>query len=56
MLRLGAGWLLPERDETVIHRFTGSDGEMPLADLTFDALGNIYGTTFYGGTGNGVIY
>lgn len=44
-------------DETVIHRFTGSDGQMPLADLTFDPSGNIYGTTFYGGsTGNGVVY
>lgn len=30
---------------------------MPLADLTFDSLGNIYGTTFHGGSaGNGVIY
>ncbi|MGA2902230.1 MAG: choice-of-anchor tandem repeat GloVer-containing protein [Candidatus Korobacteraceae bacterium] len=44
-------------NETVIHRFTGSDGEMPLADLTFDPSGNIYGTTFVGGsTGNGVVY
>ncbi len=44
-------------NETVIHRFIGSDGEMPLADLTFDSAGNIYGTTFGGGNdGNGVIY
>ena len=44
-------------NKTVIHHFTGSDGAMPLADLTFDSSGNIYGTTFYGGnTGNGVVY
>jgi len=40
--------------ETVLYRFTGgSDGSMPAgADLTFDAAGNIYGTTTAGGTGN----
>jgi uncharacterized repeat protein (TIGR03803 family) len=39
--------------ETVLHRFTGgaSDGAQPKADLIFDAKGNLYGTTSYGGTG-----
>lgn len=44
-------------NETVIHRFAGADGQMPLGDLTFDSSGNIYGTTFEGGSaGNGVVY
>ena len=43
--------------ETVIHHFTGTDGEMPLGDLAFDASGNIFGTTFDGGdSGSGVVY
>ena len=34
----------------VIHTFTGgSDGLGPLAGLTFDKQGNLYGTTYYGG-------
>jgi len=47
---------LPTWDETVIHRFSFSDGAAPQGDLTFDAAGNIYGTTIYGGSGGGVIY
>jgi hypothetical protein len=32
--------------ETVLHRFTGGkDGGTPFAGLTFDAAGNLYGTT-----------
>lgn len=44
--------------ETVLHSFTGgADGEVPLADVTFDAMGNLYGTTSKGGTANcGVVY
>ncbi len=30
--------------ETVLHSFTGSDGEGPIADLIMDATGNFYGT------------
>ncbi|MGC2108392.1 MAG: choice-of-anchor tandem repeat GloVer-containing protein [Candidatus Korobacteraceae bacterium] len=39
--------------ETVLYSFTGgSDGNGPqYGDLTFDAAGNIYGTTAYGGAG-----
>jgi len=38
--------------ETVLYRFTGGDdGGFPgYGDLAFDAAGNIYGTTMYGGT------
>jgi uncharacterized repeat protein (TIGR03803 family) len=36
--------------ETVLYRFTGGvDGGVPDSTLTFDALGNLYGTTSYGG-------
>ena len=38
--------------ETVIHNFVGgSDGESPMSGLISDEAGNLYGTTFYGGTG-----
>lgn len=36
--------------ETVLYGFRGEDdGEYPIANLTFDAAGNLYGTTLYGG-------
>lgn len=44
------------RKETVLHTFTGTqgtttgDGEVPQADLTIDASGNLYGTTLDGGS------
>jgi uncharacterized repeat protein (TIGR03803 family) len=43
---------------TVLHSFTdGADGGAPYAGVTIDGGGNLYGTTFYGGTGNnGAIY
>jgi len=35
---------------TVLHTFTGgSDGQLPVAALTPDASGSLYGTTLYGG-------
>ena len=38
--------------ESVLYRFQGgSDGWVPSGNLVFDATGNIYGTTLYGGTG-----
>lgn len=39
-------------NETVLHHFDQSDGAVPgYGNLTFDAHGNIYGTTEYGGSG-----
>ena len=39
--------------ETVLHTFTsGGDGNHPTAGLTFDAAGNLYGTTSQGGAYN----
>ena len=38
---------------TVIHNFFGSDGANPVAGLTIDARGRLYGTTQSGGPENG---
>jgi uncharacterized repeat protein (TIGR03803 family) len=40
--------------ETILHSFgSGSgDGSLPQGGLTFDAAGNLYGTTYYGGAYN----
>jgi uncharacterized repeat protein (TIGR03803 family) len=35
--------------ESVLHSFDGEDGDDPEAGLIFDAAGNLYGTTAYGG-------
>jgi uncharacterized repeat protein (TIGR03803 family) len=35
--------------ESVLHRFNGNDGSIPVAGLIFDATGNLYGTTYAGG-------
>jgi len=43
---------------TVLHNFTGSppDGANPVAGLSIDAAGNLYGTTEYGGAGYGTVF
>jgi uncharacterized repeat protein (TIGR03803 family) len=39
--------------ENILHNFgCGSDGAEPLTGLTLDAAGNLYGTTYYGGSGS----
>jgi uncharacterized repeat protein (TIGR03803 family) len=39
---------------TVLHTFTNTaDGATPIAGLTLDKVGNLYGTTLYGGTAGG---
>jgi uncharacterized repeat protein (TIGR03803 family) len=42
------GW-----NQTVLYTFTGPDGSGPLAALTFDEAGNLYGTTQAGGSATG---
>jgi uncharacterized repeat protein (TIGR03803 family) len=38
-------------DDMVLHSFQGgTDGSAPSAGLIFDAAGNLYGTTYVGGT------
>lgn len=45
-------------NQTTIDVFDGRDGSLPeYSNLAFDAEGNIYGTTFYGGrSGKGIVY
>jgi uncharacterized repeat protein (TIGR03803 family) len=46
-------------NETVLHNFSSgpSDGADPEAGVTFDSAGNLYGTTFLGGSqGYGMLY
>jgi uncharacterized repeat protein (TIGR03803 family) len=44
-------------NEKVVHSFDGKDGELPSADLIFDAAGNLYGTTSEGGVmGIGTVF
>jgi uncharacterized repeat protein (TIGR03803 family) len=43
--------LNPTGTETVLYSFTGgADGDHPQAGLVRDSAGNLYGTTFFGGT------
>lgn len=46
--------------ETILYHFTGgTNGAGPLGELAFDGAGNLYGSTFGGGTGGefgGIVY
>ncbi len=48
----GNGWC-----ETVLYSFRSTpDGAFPLSGLTWDQHGDLYGTTYGGGSGNGLVY
>jgi len=42
--------------ETILHRFSGDDGQIPNAGVVFDANDNLYGTTAGGGHNFGTVY
>jgi uncharacterized repeat protein (TIGR03803 family) len=47
----------PQNNETVSYSFGGQpDGANPFAGLIRDTQGNLYGTTFQGGTGCGIVF
>ena len=48
----GTGWIY-----TDLYDFNSTDGSEPIAGVTLDASGNLYGTTFFGGrSGVGVVW
>lgn len=55
---LGQAAKRPKVKETTLYTFTGgADGGSPYGGLVRDAAGNLYGTTFYGGSANlGVVF
>ena len=55
MLAAAFALALPAQAQTfsVIHTFSGGDGGNPVAGLTIDARGRLYGTTQTGGRQNG---
>jgi uncharacterized repeat protein (TIGR03803 family) len=51
----GAVWKLARNPngtwtESILHAFTGADGDSPSAGVIFDAAGNLFGTTSLGGS------
>jgi len=47
----GGGW-----SESILFNFTARDGNYPVAGLVFDNAGNLFGTTEFGGIGNGIVF
>jgi uncharacterized repeat protein (TIGR03803 family) len=57
VLTLLAGQAARAQTYKVLHNFTGGrDGGSPFAGLIMDRAGNLYGTTAYGGSGNGTVF
>ncbi len=57
VLLISAASQLQAQTLTVLHSFTsGKDGANPVAGLTMDAAGNLYGTSQNGGAGNGTVF
>lgn len=50
LLSMLAGRQATAQTFTVIHNFTGADGAQPMAGLIRDGSGNLYGTTYSGGS------
>ena len=48
---VSGGW-----SEKVLHSFNVEDGTNPIGGVVFDGAGNLYGTTFSGGRGLGVVF
>jgi uncharacterized repeat protein (TIGR03803 family) len=40
----------------VLHTFDGQNGRQPWSGLAIDRRGNLYGTTFFGGAGYGIVF
>jgi len=51
-LLVTSSWAATNWHARVLHNFNGSDGSASQAGLIFDAAGNLYGTTYTGGTYN----
>ena len=49
---------IPAMSQTfnTLHEFNGSDGNIPAAGVVHDPAGLVYGTTYYGGLGSGVVF
>ena len=62
LFMLSATWIVAARPahaqtEQVLYSFTGTtDGYRPTSSLTWDANGNLYGTTYTGGLGFGTVF
>ncbi|MGC2112769.1 MAG: choice-of-anchor tandem repeat GloVer-containing protein [Candidatus Korobacteraceae bacterium] len=57
VLAIAGSRAAPAQTFTLLHTFTGgTDGKQPETGMTLDQAGNLYGTTFQGGTGYGTVF